>query len=221
MKCLLAMLACLVSVAFAGTAQAAGPQTIIIGLDLSLSTPLITDDAYAARVGARVAQDLQTLPLRSRVILRTFGSYDVTVNALKVDQTITAHAKPQNVAVAVASLISSVPRLVREKKLVAQGMTNIVPFLETMSQVVDCEGSQVTLILATDGFEDSDYARLTRHGGKLPMPAKPLYPGCHEMLMLGIGTGVNSPATTKRLREQWSAWALAAGFERFTGLYDW
>lgn len=221
MKRLLVSALAVVAVLLGTPALAAGPQTIVIGLDLSISNPLVKDDAYAARVGARIAQDLQGLPLRSRVILRTFGNYDAGANALKIDQAITTHAKPQNVAVAVAQLIGNVPKLVREKKLVAQGKTNIIPFMETMSQVVDCKGSQVRVILATDGFEDSEYAKLTRYGGKLPKPSQPLYPGCQEMLILGLGTGANSPAATKRLREQWSAWAKEAGFKRFSGLYDW
>ena len=200
---------------------ASQPQTILIGLDLSMSNPLVKDDAYAARVGARIAQELQALPLKSRVLVRTFGNYDSSANALKVDQTITTHAKPQNVAVAIATLISNVPKLVREKNLSAQGNTNIVPFLETMSEVVSCKGSQVKVILATDGFEDSEYATLTRYGGKLPMPKQTLYPGCKEMLILGLGTSAKSPAATKRLRAQWSQWAQAAGFRKFTGLYDW
>ena len=114
-------------------------------------------------MGARVAQELQALPLKSRVLVRTFGNYDSSSNTLKIDQVITTQAKPQNVAVAVATLISNVPKLVREKKLSAQGKTNIVPFLETMSDVIDCKASDVRVILATDGFEDSEYARLTRY----------------------------------------------------------
>lgn len=197
------------------------PQTVVIGLDLSQSNPLVKDDAYAARVGARTAQELMALPLRSRVMLRTFGSYDGSENGLKVDQMISSHAKPQSVAQGVAELIAHVPALVRAGKLKAQGMTNIVPFLDTMSEVVDCKTSEVRVILVTDGFEDSEYAHLTKHGGHLPSPDAADYEGCGSLTILGLGQGSGSPSATMHLRKEWKSYAEKAGFSGFTGLYDW
>lgn len=75
-------------ISLAARADTPQPQTIVIGLDLSKSNPLIKDEAYAARAGARTAKELVALPLKSRVMLRTFGSYDATANGLKVDQVI-------------------------------------------------------------------------------------------------------------------------------------
>jgi hypothetical protein len=197
------------------------PETVVIGLDLSQSNPLVKDDAYAARVGARTAQELLALPLKSRVMVRTFGSYDGSENGLKVDQVISAHAKPQSVAEGVAELIAHVPALVRAGKLKSQGMTNIVPFLDTMAEVVDCKASDVRVILVTDGFEDSEYAHLTRHGGHLPAPAAANYEACDGLTILGLGQGSGSPSATVHLRKEWKAYAGKAGFRRFTGLYDW
>lgn len=218
-------LACLVVLSVSGfvvSAQAAErPQTYVIGLDLSKSNPLVSDKDYAARAAARAAKEITALPLKSRVMLRTFGSYDASANGLKVDQVITSHARPEAVAQGIATLIANVPVLVREGKLKAQARTNIVPFLDTMAEVVDCGASDVHVVLLTDGFEDSEYARLTRTGGKLPMPTDAAYKGCDELLILGLGQGGNSPAATKRLRAAWAAYASAAGFERFSGLYDW
>jgi hypothetical protein len=197
------------------------PQTIVIGLDLSQSNPLVKDDDYAARVGARTAQELIALPLKSRVMVRTFGSYDGSENGLKVDQMISSHAKPQSVAQGVAELIAHVPALVRAGKLKSQGMTNIVPFLDTMSEVVDCKTSDVRVILVTDGFEDSEYAHLTKHGGHLPAPEAADYQGCGSLTILGLGQGSGSPSATVHLRKEWKAYAEKAGFRSFAGLYDW
>lgn len=205
----------------AARAEATSAKTIVIGLDLSKSNPLVKDDAYAARVAARTAKELVALPLKSRVMLRTFGSYDASANGLKVDQVISAHARPEAVAQGIAALVASVPKLVREGKLTAQGMTNIVPFLDTMSQVVDCHTSDTRVILVTDGFEDSEYAKLTRRGGKLPAPDAATYEGCDELMILGLGQGGGSPAATAHLRKEWQAYATKAGFGRFTGLFDW
>lgn len=196
------------------------PRTIVIGLDLSKSNPLVTDDAYAARAGKRAVEGIEGLAPHSRVLLRTFGSYDVTANALKVDQVISARAKPDAVAEGMRVLIANVPKLVRDGKLKAQGFTNIIPFMETMSQVVDCSAGPVDYILLTDGFEDSEYAKL-KAGGSLPAPSSPLFQGCSSLTILGLGQGVGSPAVTRRLRDEWQNWAAAEGFRRFAGLYDW
>jgi len=209
-----------VSGASAGAVDApARVRTVVIGLDMSKSNPLVEDAAYAARVGQRAASELDELPLRSHVMLRTFGSYDTSANALKIDEVISTRAKPKAVADGIGALISAVPELVAQGKLQAQGYTNVISFLENTSQLVDCDASDVTIILLTDGFEDSEYAKLAR-GGSLPHPAS-LYPGCAELMMLGVGQGGGSPSVTKRVREQWATWAEAAGFRKYTGLYDW
>jgi hypothetical protein len=145
----------------ASTGEASRPQTYVIGLDLSKSNPLVRDEGYAARAAARTAKEITALPLKSRVMLRTFGSYDASANGLKIDQVISSHARPEAVAQGIAALIANVPRLVAEGKLTAQGKTNIVPFLDTMAEVVDCRDSDVHVVLLTDGFEDSEYAHLT------------------------------------------------------------
>ncbi len=197
------------------------PQTVVIGLDLSESNPLVKDSAYAARAGARVGAELKALPLKSRIMIRTFGSYDGSENGLKIDQVISAHAKPEAVAEDVATLIAHVPQLVAGGKLKAQGWTNIVPFLETEAQIVDCKASEVHVILVTDGFEDSEYAHLSKHGGHLPAPSSALFEGCEALTILGLGQGSGSPSATIHLRKEWQAYAAKAGFRRFTGLYDW
>lgn len=195
------------------------PQTVIIGLDLSKSNPLVDDAAYAARVASRLTQEIDKLSVRSRVMVRTFGAYDSGANPLKVDEVISARARPESVAEGISSLVAALPQLVAEGKLKAQDWTYIVSFMETMSHQVDCAAGDVRVILLTDGFEDSEQARMLR-GGSLPKP-EPYYQGCTELMMLGVGQGGGSPAVTKRAREQWERWAQAAGFQRFTGLYDW
>ena len=78
-----------------------------------------------------------------------------------------------------------------------------------------------TIILASDGIEDSDYARLGRADSHLPPPEGRPFKGCAELDVLGLGEGTKSPRVTTRLRSEWSDWAGAAGFARFQGLNDW
>ena len=64
-------------------------RTIVIGIDLSSSNPLIRDDHFAAKVAYRIRGQIESLPPRSRVILRSFGSYNSQANApLSLDVTI-------------------------------------------------------------------------------------------------------------------------------------
>ena len=194
---------------------------LVIGLDLSKSNPMVTNDDYARRVADRVAPMVGSLPLRSRVMVRSFGSYDATSNTLRIDQVLSARSKPEDFARGLRTLITGVPKLVRDGRLVAQNKTNILPFLQTMSQVVDCEAGPVTYVLLTDGVEDSEYARLKNARAALPAPGHQRFQGCADLQILGLGQGLNSPKTTERLRATWTGWAEAAGFESFSGLYDW
>ncbi|MDP1625727.1 hypothetical protein [Parvibaculum sp.] len=197
----------------------APPQTVVVGLDISKSNPLVEDPAYAARVAKRLTAEIDKLPVRSRLMVRTFGAYDSSANPLKIDEVISARARPETVAEGVSALVAAMPQLVKEGKLQAQDWTYIVSFMETMSQQVDCSAGDVRFILLTDGIEDSTIARMQR-GASLPKP-EPIFAGCGELLMLGVGQGGGSPAVTRRVQEQWAGWAEAAGFRKFTGLYDW
>ena len=78
-----------------------------------------------------------------------------------------------------------------------------------------------TVILASDGIEDSEYARLDREDSRLPLPDGHPFRGCAELQILGVGQGTRSPSETMRLRAQWGRWAEQAGFSRFLGLNDW
>ena len=88
------------------TEEARRPQTVVIGLDMSKSNPLVEDSAYAARVAQRTTAEIGDLPLKSRVMLRTFGSYDIGANALKIDEVISARSKPQSVAEGMSAIIA-------------------------------------------------------------------------------------------------------------------
>ncbi len=201
------------------TDRPAAPH-LVIGLDLSKSNPLITSDVFAAQVAERLADEIRGLPIRARVTVRSFGAYDTNSNPLRIDQVISGRARPDDVAQGIQAIVANLPRLVREGKLQAQMKTNIVPFLETLSGSIDCT-QPTKIVLLTDGAEDSELGRLTRSGGHLPDPRAGAFSGCDELLMLGIGRGFNSPSTTERFRTAWTIWADGAGFDRFTGLYDW
>ncbi len=121
----------------------------------------------------------------------------------------------------VKEIVSNIPKLVREGTLESQGSTNIVAFLEDMSDVVDCRQMDAHVLLISDGIEDSEYAHLERSNEHLPKPSYELYRGCSQLEIVGLGQGQRSPAETEHLKQEWSSWAKAAGFKSFVGLNNW
>lgn len=196
-------------------------RLIVIGLDLSKSNPLVSDDVYARKVADRVAGMVAKLGFRGRVMVRTFGDYAKGSNAFHFDATVSSRYQPDQLAADIELLIASTPALVRKGTWSAQGKTNIVGFLENLAEVIECSEMPTTIVLASDGLEDSEYARLRNANATLPSPDAGLFAGCNRLEILGIGRAAGSPVTTKRLRETWASWAQAAGFADFAGLNDW
>jgi hypothetical protein len=196
------------------------PERVIIGLDVSRSNPLVDDPAFAARVGERIAGIVARLSFASEVHIRTFGSYDAGVNSFAYDIVLSTRARPDYVASQVQKLIAGTPRLVATRRWRSQQKTNILAFLDNAVRAFGCGAMPTRIILASDGIEDSDYARL-QQGGVLPTPDRRLYRGCGALVIYGIGQGAGSPVLTNRLRYQWENWARLAGFARFQGLNDW
>ena len=197
------------------------PQRIVIGLDLSRSNPLIADPAFAARVGARIADIVRNLDFSSEVHVRTFGSYDPTSNNFAYDVVLSVRNRPEIIAAQVQRLIAGTPQLVRSGKWRSQENTNILAFLDNVSESIGCSGMSTTVVLASDGIEDSDYTRLTRRDSHLPDPGGRLFQGCASFEIYGLGQGTDDPRMTTHLRQEWSRWARGAGFARFQGLNDW
>lgn len=197
------------------------PARIVIGIDISKSNPLVEDAAFAAKVGARVASVVSKLGMASEVHVRTFGSYEATSNAFYYDAKISVRNRPETVAAEIRKLISGTPYLVRTGKWRSQQNTNIIAFLDNVSQSIGCAGLPTTVVLASDGVEDSDYAKLLNANAHLPSPEGKPFRGCTEMQILGLGQGTRSPLITTRLRAEWTKWAWRAGFQKFTGLNDW
>ncbi len=196
-------------------------ERLIIGLDVSRSNPLIDNPAFAAKVAARISGVINQLGYASEVHVRTFGSFDATSNTFAYDTKISRYARPDKVAYDVYRLVSQTPQLVSSGRLRAQGRTNILAFLDNVARAQGCSGMPTVIILASDGIEDSQFARLDDPDQHLPDPDGKPFAGCADLSILGIGVGTNSPVKTARLRYEWSRWATAAGFARFEGLNDW
>lgn len=197
------------------------PRRVVIAIDLSKSNPLIDSPDFAQKVADRVGDEIRGLGFASEVHVRTFGSYDASANNFHYDVQISVRNRPENVAADVERLIAGTPQLVREGKWRAQNHTNILAFMDNVSNAIGCSGLATTVILASDGVEDSEYVRLGRPNAHLPAPDGKPFAGCAEFQILGLGEGDKSPSKTVRLRDEWSRWAHQAGFRHFQGLNDW
>ncbi|MBI1328929.1 MAG: hypothetical protein GC166_03385 [Alphaproteobacteria bacterium] len=201
--------------------QAMVPERIIIGLDLSKSNPLVEDKAFAAKVAARISDRVRKLGFRSEVHIRTLGNFDASSNGFYYDTVLSIKSRPAEVAADVQKLIAGTPMLVAKGKWKAQATTNIIAFLDNVSNSIGCGGMKTTIILASDGIEDSEYAHLASSRAHLPDPDGKPFKGCAELQILGVGQGTRSPIEAVRLRKEWTGWARNAGFSRFQGLNDW
>lgn len=199
-------------------------ETLVIGIDLSTSNPMTRDASFAQKVANWLRPRILGMGPKSLVYMRTFGSYDAAQNQMKVDRKISAKRNtPADIADLVTGIVAGVPQLIANRRLQAQNQTNILAFLDNMSKLVSCgPGKQpVTVVLASDGIEDSELGNLAGGTGALPLPSQPLFKDCKALIILGLGQGTRSPAKTRQLFEQWQAYARAAGFQEFQGLNDW
>lgn len=199
------------------------PRTLLIGVDLSQSNPLVRDDDFARRVAERIRPMIAELSPRSRVMLRSFGSYNGEANtSITLDIVIAPKtARAEDIAGIMAQVIATIPARIRAGKLKAQPYTNIVPFLQNMARVLNCGREETYVVLATDGIEDSQLTNLKNRNATLPQLSNKPFAGCQEMQILGIGRGLNSPRDTERLIVLWREWAGGAGFRNFLALNDW
>jgi hypothetical protein len=197
------------------------PSRIIVGIDLSQSNPLTENEAFALKVGQRVAAAISDLGPASEVYVRTLGSYGDATNTFAYDAVISVRQRPETVAAEVERLISGTPLLIQRGAWQAQMHTNILAFLDNAVHSFGCTDMQTHIVIASDGLEDSEYTRLSRSGATLPPPSPETFAGCASLQILGLGQGQNSPQKTIELRDTWQEWADAAGFESFSGLNDW
>ena len=212
--------------AWAGTSdirlEAEKPKKrLVIGIDLSQSNPIISDAQFARKLADRITTMVTELGFASEVHVRTFGSYETSANNFHYDAVLSIHQRPEAVGTEVARLVASTPALVEKGVWRAQAKTNILAFLDNAGQSFGCSGMPTTIVLLSDGLEDSEYAHLARGNAELPAPDDTPFKGCVELQILGLGQGQDSPEKTKQLRITWARWAHAAGFASFTGLNDW
>src|SRR5665213_1265825 len=100
------------------------PQRLVIAIDLSKSNPLIDNPDFAAKVAARIADEVRGLGFASEVHVRTFGNYDAGSNNFHYVAVLAPRNRLVEVANAIDMLLAGTPMLVRDDKWRVQGTTN-------------------------------------------------------------------------------------------------
>lgn len=216
-KCVHLLLAVVLVMVSAGVTAAPDPRHVVVAVDLSSSTPLVTDESYAARAGNMIEGALRDLRSGDRVSFRTLGDYGAAANSLKLDWTISRRRPAAKVRRTISQIISQLPALVQAGRVTLSKQTDITGFLELMTYTVDCTGDSARFLLFTDGVEWSSRTNgraLSNGNATLPRPPKDALRGC-SLSMIGIGqlASGSNPRTTNNLISAWQRWANAAGVE--------
>lgn len=179
-------------------------KTLTIGLDMSLSNPLVQDPAFAQSAAQFVARDIKAMQDGDNVRIASFGARDHAANMREIAVTI-----PRKGAGKVARSAEAYLQKIVQDTSNAQSSTNIIAWLEISE--FDCsDGGKIIVI--TDGIESSDQIhpqKLIDGAQALPAPdALASFKGCNVVF---YGLGVGWPlAQVKNLRSAWAQYFQAA-----------
>lgn len=196
--------------AMLAAASPAAAKTLLIGLDASGSNPLLTNEQHAANVANELGKAVRELDFGDTVVLELFGYHGV-LDAPRMEIPISKRYRPKAVARAIAKIVAALPAKAKDGTLQSHGATNILSFLRTRAEQLECRNGDVIWV-HTDGIEHSDAVRgdaLLSGRAQLPPPGNQHLSGC-AVTMTGIGAGRQS-LVAKRLKEVWEAYLEAAG----------
>jgi len=179
-------------------------ETLVVGLDISSSNPLVRDDAFAREVSAQAKSRIETMQPGDRVVIETFGLHGIAMGQ-KIEFSISRRHNPEKVAHFTSQIIAAVPRMVREGKLAPHPATNILSFLELRTEREGC--GDTAFLIATDGFESSD---AVSGANALPAPVSAYLTGC-AVTLIGVGGGTQETVAARHLKDLWTAYLSDAG----------
>lgn len=207
----------------AGAAGAeAGERHVRVEIDLSRSALISSSDAFAEAAAVWIRDNLGPLESGSEVVVETFGAYGFEQNSTREVLRVTRRRNGHRVAGTAASIVASIPQLVREGTLAAADSTNLIGQLEDLAPVLRCDARPVHVVVVTDALEASpavDPRRLAAGQARLPAPRPGLMDGC-DVTLLGLGQmrAGTSRAVSNTLEAAWRQWMEAAGVRRFVPL---
>jgi len=193
-------------------------KTIVLGLDLSNSSPL-SNQNFADRVAQKVAEEISSLKAEDKLILRAIGLYSERPNSIARDYTFTRRLRSEAVAAVIKGFIISIPKSGLAKE---QG-TSILGFMSNMGSALNC-ADDVHYILVTDAIEASPYINISEtlkagKGTSFPALKHVQFSSC-DLTIFGIGYGW-SAIYVDVLKDAVFTWAKGEKFNRPRLLNSW
>lgn len=178
-------------------------KTLTIAVDLSGSSPLLSDKHFVMQSRRYVEAQIKQLEEGDVVKLKFFGSLLAPENFKQTELPITRHNK-KKVAEAISFQFGKL-----KDNAKAQSATNLLAFLGRNK--FDCHNGGKVIVL-TDGIEVSeqvDPVKLITGKAQLPQPHEFVkLQGC-DVIFYGLGVG-RSETVTLNLRRAWHAWFTQA-----------
>lgn len=201
---------------------------LIIGIDLSDSSPLTLEDAVAKRAAKTVALAASKMKRGDIIKLRSFGEPGVSETQIHETVKLTGRKRASKVAKQVQTFIASLPQLVRDGKIRIENRTNALGWLELTGPVFECSSSgRDRMMILSDGIEWSGTIKGQQllEGAPLPPPSHNLLSGC-RVEMWGVGQQQRKFGNDARwypiLRKSWKTYMELAGVASFEayGVYS-
>ena len=137
------------------------------------------------------------------------------------DAVLSVRSRPEQVAAEVQQADRRHADAGQSGKWHAQNHTNILAFLDNVSQSIGCAGMPTTIILASDGIEDSEYAHLARAGRSCPRRRAGLSPAAPSFEILGLGQGTQQPDGDRAPAPGLVRLGKGGRIQAIPGLNDW
>lgn len=190
--------------AFSGTN--AQPETIIILLDISLSTP-VSDPQAQARLVKTLHDAISPIPLKSRIEVRTLGDDADTVYS-STDMVLNYKTRDGDTAENLSKAIpAKIIRFFQTGK--SQGMSALTNAIWDANKL--CEDS-CRVLFFTDGMQNTPEGVHYPSDYKKPLPELPGLDLSHmKVSMIGVGSGLESSSDTRvKIESHWLKWFTKA-----------
>jgi len=206
----------LVSIMLVMPATFVEANTLILGFDLSGSSPL-SNKQFAKRAADKAAKEVIRMKPGDTLLIRAFGVHSGRQTSIARDFRITRKVKATAVAKVVKRFVISIPDL----NIVNEPQTSLIGFLISMGTAYDCQNG-VRYILLSDGVEDSSYGssrKIAQHGGAFSEIDSVNFKSC-QLDIWGFGLGFDA-VTVEQFKKATISWARAEGFGTINLLNNW
>lgn len=217
----------LISALSAATAQ---PTVHYVGIDISSSTKMASDQRFAARSASFVEDRLrQNILTGDLVELEWIGAASMT-SRVRITQKVRPGWSGSKAATEIAEMIRNTPLFIEAGRLIPAQQTDLVGLLRATDDRLKLShnGAHRQLLLITDGIESTprrDHGSFLRcvEAGANPLPKVPPSTLADvDVTLIGLGafSGADDSALAFKIKAAWDRWGGTTSASSFTTLTD-